>query len=121
MSADAEVQASCLICGLVTLSPAQVHLVVCSMPRCPAQTRASWTCEACGSMRTHYLHENVARALLEIGVVGHPCAVPAELADPVRALARPIALDELLDLHEGLDGDAWVEELIVDRLKEITR
>lgn len=118
----ARLQALCPNCGMVTLDPAEVDLVVAPGEGAPFGSGSRWgfTCPGCYARISRAANERVAARLLKAGVTlsVHPSAsVPDQPAGsrthPERPPSGPpLTTDDLLDLHVLLRRDDWFERLL---------
>jgi hypothetical protein len=92
------IKASCPSCGDVELTPAQVRLVVCTVP---SWSFYAFTCGACRDEVRKPADSEVVRLLRSGGVLPEPWAVPAEALEEHTGPA--IGWDDVLDFALWLD------------------
>ncbi|MDQ3752217.1 MAG: hypothetical protein M3333_04930 [Actinomycetota bacterium] len=100
------IKATCPACGEVALTSEDIVLRIG-----PATSINSYgfSCPRCSEFVTKTADERVVRLLLSGGVRPIPIHVPAEVLE--YRSGPPINHDDILALHELLDGDDWFEEL----------
>lgn len=104
------IKATCPGCGEVDLKADDIIL------RIGAASGANsygFTCPDCSEFVEKNADERVVRLLLSGGVVPVPVHVPAEALEP--HTGPPISYDDILDLHQLLESDDWVERLVGGR------
>jgi len=93
------IKASCPTCGDVELTPAQVRLVVCSVP---AWSFYAFECSTCREEVRKHASEEVVSLLTTGGVPAERWDVPAEVLEERTGPA--ISWDEVLDFSLALEG-----------------
>ena len=106
----AVVRATCETCGEIELVPQDVVVRVCLDDQ-----RASYyfSCPTCAALIARPVGSRLVELLASSGSSVALWHLPAELteAHPVGRLTH----DDLLDFHELLSGDDWIDALIADR------
>lgn len=92
------IKASCPCCGDVVLTPAQVRLVVCTVP---GWSYYRFTCTGCREEVRKPAGDDVVRLLTSGGVVAEAWTVPAEALEAHDGPA--IGWDDVLDFALWLD------------------
>ena len=93
------IKASCPVCGDVSLTPADVRLVVCSNE---AWSYYAFDCPDCTDDVRKPADEEIIALLISGGVSAQQWHVPAEALED--HTGDPISYDELLDFALWLDG-----------------
>lgn len=104
------IKATCPICGEVDLTAGDILLRIGSVT---GFNTYGFSCPTCGDFVQKPADDRVVRLLLSGGVVPVPLYIPAEALEPRDG--PPITHDDLLEFHELLKGDAWIELLTGDR------
>jgi hypothetical protein len=109
----ATIRASCIECGDVELTTADVRVRVCLEDN---QGSYSFRCPHCRMAVVKPAEPRIVDLLVASGVEMSTWSLPAELQEPHQG--PPIDHDDLLDFHELLQGDeswftalAWMVEL----------
>lgn len=97
------VHATCVDCGDIQVTTAEVTVRVCIAPRHPAAYVLR--CPRCAGIVTRPVPVRVANLLVCYGAAFQLWAPPAELAEPHEG--PPISHDDLIDFHRALQGDTW--------------
>jgi len=101
------IKASCPICGDVSLTPAQVRLVVCTRPEWSSY---AFDCPTCHDEVSKSADEEIVALLVSGGVQLEHWVIPAEALEPHEG--APITYDELLDFALLLtDQDLLAEQV----------
>ncbi|PIE27407.1 MAG: hypothetical protein CSA58_04545 [Micrococcales bacterium] len=93
------IKASCPVCGDVDLTPAQVRLVVCTVPD---WSFYAFTCSGCHDEIRKPAGPDVVQLLKTGGVVVEPWVIPAEALE--RHDGPQICWDDVLDFALWLDS-----------------
>lgn len=101
------IKATCPGCGEVDLKADDILLRIgaASTVNC-----YGFNCPDCGDYVEKPADDRVVRLLLSGGVVPVPVHVPAEVLEPKEG--PPLTYDDLLDFHELLSDDAWLQQLV---------
>ena len=91
------IKASCPTCGDVTLTPAEVRLVVCTVP---SWSFYAFECTSCTHEVRKAATDDVVRLLRSGGIVPETWEVPAEALE--EHLGAPVAWDDVLDFTLAL-------------------
>ncbi|MDB5185077.1 MAG: hypothetical protein JWN38_885 [Candidatus Saccharibacteria bacterium] len=102
----ATIKASCLCCGLVELSPADLTLMVCS--HAPL-SYYSFKCPDCGSAVRKPADDHVVSLLISGGVPAIVWDLPAEALEVKHGPA--LTYDDLLDFNAAISDDDMLAEL----------
>lgn len=102
------IRASCGDCGDVEL---RVHDVVVRV--CADDNAGSYVfrCPRCDMAVVKEAEPRVVDLLLASGVTLTTWSIPAELREP-RSTGPSFTHDDLLDFHEQLEGDGWLQRLL---------
>lgn len=100
------IKATCPRCGEVDLTTEDIVLRIGAAPE--ANTYG-FTCPGCRRYVEKAADERVIRLLLSGGVIPVPLHVPAEALEARQG--PPFTYDDLLDFHEILERDDWMELL----------
>lgn len=104
----ATIRASCIECGDVELTTADVKVRVCA-----DDNRGSYAfrCPTCSKAVAKPAEPRIVELLVASGVSFSTWRLPAELSEP--RTGRPITHDDLLDFHEMLaDDERWMQDLL---------
>lgn len=101
------IKATCPLCGEVSLTSEDITLRI--GPERSTNTY-SFSCPDCGEVVEKPATERVVRLLLSGGVVPTLTELPAEALEPKQG--PPICYDDLLEFHEMLKGEDWLDALI---------
>lgn len=101
------IKATCPGCGEIDLSADDIVLRIGAST---AVNTYGFTCPDCGDYVEKAADERVVRLLLSGGVVPMPVHVPAEALEAHEG--PPITHDDLLDFHEALERDDWLDDLL---------
>jgi hypothetical protein len=88
------IQASCPVCGDVTLTPSDVTLTVCVLPELSSY---AFVCPTCSSVVRKPACDHTVGLLTDGGVRVEVLHIPAEALEPHTGPA--LTADDLLDLH----------------------
>ncbi|MCU1352808.1 MAG: hypothetical protein JWM05_2017 [Acidimicrobiales bacterium] len=102
----ARIRASCATCGDVELTTAQVSVQICTDD---GQGTYSFRCPTCEIAISKPAESRIIELLVSSGVRLSTWSMPAELAE-VRS-GPPITHDDLLDFHDLLERDDWLDSL----------
>jgi len=91
------IKASCPGCGDVEITPAQVWLVVCTVP---SWTHYAFECPGCVEEVRKHASDEVVALLRDAGVVPDQWVVPAEALE--QHTGAPISWDDVLDFTVAL-------------------
>ncbi len=102
----ATIRASCPDCGDVELTTHQVSVRVCA-----ADQRGSYVfrCPSCTMAVTKGAEPRIIDLLVSSGVDLEVWRLPAELFE--QRVGEPFTHDDLLEFHELLQGDGWLDAL----------
>ena len=102
-------RASCALCGEVVIRAADSSL---HMTGPQTSWRCTFRCPVC-RRDTRWPIPAGASHLLVAGGAQVTCrAVSAADCEPPPAVGRQLQLDDVIDLHELLAGDAWFDQLV---------
>jgi hypothetical protein len=101
------IKATCPRCGEVDLTADAILLRIGATQ---AVNTYGFTCPGCSQFVEKPADDRIVRLLLSGGVVPVPVHVPAEALE-VRQ-GPPINHDDLLDFHEMLERDDWLDDLL---------
>ncbi len=107
------IKASCPTCGDVTLTPADVRLVVCTVP---AWSFYAFACTACDQEVRKAATEDVVRLLRSGGIVAEAWAVPAEALE--EHAGADIDWDDVLDFTLALGADV---DLVAEAARSVVQ
>lgn len=96
----ATIRASCMECGDVELTTADVTVRVCSDDN---RSTYSFRCPGCTMAVVKSAEPRIVELLVASGVLLSTWTLPAELSEP--RSGRPITHDDLLDFHALLEDD----------------
>lgn len=101
-----QIMATCPDCGEVRLTPDDVLLRIA-----PNRTEHSYafTCPTCEQFIKKPADTRVVRLLLSGGVMPLLDSIPAEALEVKNG--PPLELEDILTLHETLQGDDWMSQL----------
>ena len=103
-------RASCAACGDVEIRADESTLHVAG-PR--KSWRCTFRCPVCRRETRWPVPAGANHLLVAGGAQVTVRAVPATHREPPRPIAdRPLQLDDLIDLHELLAGDAWFDQFV---------
>jgi hypothetical protein len=100
------IKATCPICGEVDLTADDILLRIGAAE---GSNTYGFTCPTCAEFIEKPADERIVRLLLSGGVLPTLIHVPAEALEPKSG--PPISHDDILEFHELLQGDDWVEQL----------
>lgn len=100
------IKATCPDCGEIDLTAEDVLLRIGAAR---SVNNYSFACPACGDYIQKPADDRVIRLLLSGGVVPVPIHVPAEALEIHAGPA--LTYDDLLEFHERLQQDGWLEEV----------
>lgn len=104
----ATIRASCMECGDVELTAADVSVRVCSDTN---EGSYVFRCPGCASIVVKQVEPRIVELLVASGVLLSTWRLPAELSE-LRS-GGPITHDDVLDFHDSLeDDDRLMEDLI---------
>ena len=101
------IKATCPRCGEVDLTADDILLRIGAMQ---AVNTYGFTCPHCTTFVEKPADDRIVRLLLSGGVMPVPVHVPAEALELHQG--PPINHDDLLDFHEILERDDWIDELL---------
>ena len=101
------IKATCPRCGEVDLTADDILLRIGATQ---AVNTYGFTCTHCGKFVEKAADDRIVRLLLSGGVMPVPVHVPAEVLE-IRQ-GPPLNYDDLLDFHEMLERDDWLDELL---------
>ena len=101
------IEATCPRCGEVDLTAGDILLRIGATQ---AVNTYGFTCPHCSKFVEKAADDRIVRLLLSGGVMPVPVHVPAEALEPRQG--PPINHDDLLDFHEMLERDDWLDELL---------
>ena len=107
------IKASCPACGDVTLTPADVRLVVCTVP---AWSFYAFECTSCTHEVRKAATEDVVRLLRSGGIVPETWEVPAEALE--EHLGAPVAWDDVLDFTLALSREV---DLVAEAARSVVQ
>jgi hypothetical protein len=108
------IKATCPDCGEIALSPKDVVLRLRT-----AGSTYGFSCPGCCAYIQKRAGNRVVRLLLSGGVVPSVEDIPAEALEP--RSGPPIGYDDLIDFHELLEGEGWLQGLAgLERRQEST-
>ena len=103
----ATIRASCIECGDVELTIADVQVRVCSDDN---QGSYAFRCPTCSMAVVKQAEPRIVELLVASGVHLSTWCLPAELSEP--RTGRPIDHDDLLDFHDQIaDDQRWTQGL----------
>lgn len=105
------IKATCPGCGEVDLTADDIVLRIGASK---TVNTYGFSCPDCREFVTKQADDRVIRLLLSGGVVPVPVHVPAEALE-VHA-GPPLTHDDLLDFHQQLAQDGWLEEAAANHL-----
>jgi hypothetical protein len=100
----ATIRATCGDCGDVELTSAEVSVRVCTDDNSGSYT---FRCPQCTMAVVKAAEPRIVELLVASGVRMNTWSMPLELTEP-RA-GSPISHDDLLDFHEMLQDDSWID------------
>jgi hypothetical protein len=101
------IKATCPGCGEVDLTADDILLRIGATQ---TVNTYGFTCPQCGDFVEKTADDRIVRLLLSGGVMPVPVHVPAEALE-IRQ-GPPISHDDLLDFHEILERDDWLDDLL---------
>jgi hypothetical protein len=101
------IKATCPGCGEVDLTAEDILLRIGATP---SVNTYGFTCPGCGRFVEKAADDRIVRLLLSGGVMPVPVHVPAEALE-IRS-GPALTLDDLLDFHEALERDDWMDDLL---------
>ena len=104
------IRAICPRCGEVTITSAEMEVQVCAQTQEGSYTFA---CPACTQPVHRDADRHVVQILVSGGVRVRVWELPAEL-DETKS-GPPITWDDILDFHQLLEDERWIERLQMDR------
>jgi len=103
----ATIRASCMECGDVELTTADLTVRVCSDDN---RGTYAFRCPGCTMAVVKQAEPRIVELLVASGVPLSTWRLPAELSEP--RSGRPITHDDLLDFHDKLaDDERWMHDL----------
>ncbi len=106
----AVVRATCDECGDVELTPEEVVVRVCLDDQ---RSSYSFRCPICATPIARQVGSHLVELLASSGSTVSLWHLPAELNEPRDGAA--LTHDDLLDFHDLLAGDDWMDQLIAER------
>lgn len=103
----ATIRASCPTCGDVELSSREVTVQVCASNN---QGSYAFRCPTCRVAVSKLAEQRIVDLLVSSGVRLSVWNLPPELGE--RRLGPPISYDDLLEFHQLLQQEGWVERLL---------
>lgn len=103
----ATIRASCPDCGDIELTTADMTVRVCSEDQRGAYT---FRCPSCAMAVTKAAESRIIDLLVSSGVQLQVWRLPSELSEP-HPLGPAFTHDDLLQFHELLQEDGWVQRL----------
>jgi predicted RNA-binding Zn-ribbon protein involved in translation (DUF1610 family) len=100
------IKATCPICGEVDLTADDILLRIGAAE---GSNTYAFNCPTCAEFIEKPADERIVRLLLSGGVLPTLIHVPAEALEPKSG--PPICHDDILEFHELLQNDDWVEHL----------
>ena len=101
------IKATCPACGEVDLTAEDILLRIGATQ---SVNTYGFTCPHCGQFVEKAADDRIVRLLLSGGVVPVPVHVPAEALEVHHGPA--FTLDDLLDFHEQLEREDWLDDLL---------
>jgi hypothetical protein len=101
------IEATCVSCGAVWLTPKDIEVRVCVDLRSSAYT---FRCPECGLPAAKDADDRVVEFLTTIGASLELWYLPQELREP-RPGGDPVSHDDLLDFHYLLQENGWFDRL----------
>ena len=101
------IKATCPACGEVDLTAEDILLRIGATQ---SVNTYGFTCPHCGQFVEKAADDRIVRLLLSGGVVPVPVHVPAEALEVHQG--PPFTLDDLLDFHEQLEREDWLDDLL---------
>ena len=105
----ATIRASCIDCGDVELTPAEVQVLVCATN---SEASYAFRCPVCRLMVSKPTESRVVDVLVSSGVPLRVWQLPAELAE--MHTGPSLTWDDLLEFHFLLGQDGWLERATAD-------
>jgi hypothetical protein len=101
------IKATCPGCGEIDLTADDILLRIGASR---TVNTYGFACPGCGDFVQKPADDRIVRLLLSGGVVPVPVHVPAEALEV--HYGPPISHDDILNFHEMLDRDDWMEQLL---------
>ena len=102
----ATIRASCPTCGDVELTSREVSVQVCATNN---QGSYAFRCPSCLVAVSKLAEQRIVDLLVSSGVRLSVWSLPAELDEPREG--KPISYDDLLEFHQLLQEDDWLERI----------